>query len=53
VGLLLHALGRDKEAAEALSQALLMPDRQFSHYIARTTLAELEPGVIAATQNGR
>ncbi len=53
VGLLLHALGRDKEAAEALSQALLMPDRQFSHYIARTTLAELEPGVTAATQNGR
>ena len=41
-GLLLHALGRDKEAAEVFSQVLLSPDRQFSHYIARTALLELE-----------
>jgi len=41
-GLLLHALGRDQEAAEVFSQVLLSPDRQFSHYIARTALLELE-----------
>ena len=41
LGLLLHALGRDKEAAEVLTQVLLSPDRQFSHYIARTALIEM------------
>ena len=52
-GLLLHALGRDKEAAEALSEALLLPDRQFSHYIARTALAELDESAIAGARQGR
>jgi tetratricopeptide (TPR) repeat protein len=52
-GLLLHALGRDKEAAEALREALLLPDRQFSHYIARTALAELDEGAIPGARQGR
>jgi hypothetical protein len=52
-GLLLHALGLDKEAAEALSEALLLPDRQFSHYIARTALAELDQGATAGARQGR
>lgn len=43
-GLLLHALGRDKEAADVFSEVLLSPDRQFSHYIARNGLLDLEPG---------
>ena len=52
-GLLLHALGRDKDAAEALSEALLLPDRQFSHYIARTALAELDESAAAGARQGR
>jgi hypothetical protein len=52
-GLLLHALGRDKEAAEALREALLLPDRQFSHYIARTALAELDASAIPGARQGR
>jgi tetratricopeptide (TPR) repeat protein len=51
-GLLLHALGRDKEAAELLSYFLLQPDRQFSHYIARRALLELEDGA-ADARGGR
>jgi tetratricopeptide (TPR) repeat protein len=47
-GLLLHALGRDKEAAEVFSEVLLSPDRQFAHYIARTALLEMEQGAAGA-----
>jgi hypothetical protein len=52
-GLLLHALGRDKEAADALREALLLPDRQFSHYIARTALAGLDEGTIPGARQAR
>jgi tetratricopeptide (TPR) repeat protein len=37
-GLLLRALGREEQAKAALRESLLAPDRQFSHYIARTAL---------------
>jgi len=37
-GLLLRALGREEQAKASLEEALLAPDRQFSHYIARTAL---------------
>ena len=52
-GLLLAALGRDKEAAEVLTRALLLPDRQLSHYIARTALAGLDQGAAAGVKSSR
>jgi len=51
--LLLHALGRDREAADLLVHALLAPDRRLSHYIARTALSELDPGVVEAALKER
>jgi tetratricopeptide (TPR) repeat protein len=42
-GMLLRALGREDEARQALREALLAPDRQFSHYIARSALLDGPP----------
>ncbi|HEY3121419.1 MAG TPA: hypothetical protein VGL15_12390, partial [Vicinamibacteria bacterium] len=38
-GQFLHALGREEEARAKLREALLLPDKVMSHYLARAALA--------------
>jgi tetratricopeptide (TPR) repeat protein len=44
-GYFLQALGRHAEAESKLREALLLPDRMMSHYLARAALAAMTQGV--------